>query len=163
MDCASRWFIGVCVWSLLTYATAADVAQPGEYEGRIIQEIRFDPPRQPVANEDLSRSVTFRKGAPLHLADVRTVIKQLYATGRFDNIEIDTEPAANGVVLIVRTKEQWFVGGVEVMGKVNRPPNEGQLANATRLQLGTPFNDDEVETAVKGIRTQLERNLRGGQ
>ena len=40
---------------------------------------------------------------------------------------------------------------MEVLGKVSQPPNEGQLANATRLELGTPYMDDNLQVAVKGM------------
>ena len=92
-------------------------------------------------------------------AAVRSAIKSLYATGRYTDVEISAEPAgADGLALVVRTKDQWFVGPVEVQGKLNKPPNAGQLSNATALQLGQPFSDDELRGAVLGMQSLLERN-----
>jgi len=137
---------------------AADLAAPATYEGRPITAIRYDPAVQPVAAESLQRMGLFHPGEPLRVADVRDAIKRLYATGAYSDVEIDAEPAANGVELVIRTAEQWFVGPVEVRGKVSYPPNRGQLANATQLQLGAPFDDGQIQTAAQGIRSLLERN-----
>src|SRR5262249_40364875 len=63
-----------------------------------------------------------------------------------------------GVRVIFRTKSQWFVGPIDVTGKIHAPPNSNQIASATRLDLGTVFNDSDVDAAVTKIRTLLERN-----
>jgi outer membrane protein insertion porin family len=137
---------------------ADDLAPPSEYEGRTIEQVRFEPQLQPVAPADLVRLVPFQPGTPLHLAEVRDAIKRMYGTGEYADIEIAAEPSATGVVLVIRTREQWFVGPVDVRGKVNLPPNAGQLANAARLEMGTPFEDENVQAATNGIQNLLQRN-----
>ena len=159
----SRTALLRCCWFGLILTQSADpqdstLAPPEAYEGKAITEVRFDPLRQPVSQADLARMVPFQPGTPLHLADVRNAIKQLYATGRYSNIEIETQPAANGVALVIRTTEQWFVGPVEVQGSVKNPPNPEQLANATRLELGAPYDDADLQTAEKGMTDLLQRN-----
>jgi outer membrane protein assembly complex protein YaeT len=136
-----------------------NLSPPDAYEGKPIAEVRFDPPSQPVMRADLARVMAFRPGTPLHLAEVRTAIKKLYSTGLYSNIEIDTQPGPGGaVILVIRTTEQWFVGPVELQGKVNNPPNSGQLVNATRLQLGTPYEDADLQTAQKCMADLFQRN-----
>jgi hypothetical protein len=71
---------------------------------------------------------------------------------------IDAEPSGNGINLVIRTAEQWFVGPVEVRGKVKAPPNDGQLANAARLDLGTPFDEEDLDNALKSMTDLLQRN-----
>src|SRR5260370_18691186 len=139
-------------------AFAEDLTPSAEYEGRAVLHVRFEPAAQPLASGDLNRLVALADGAPLHLADVRAAIKRLYGTGNYSDIEVDTEPAPGGLNLVFRTTTQWFVGPVEVTGKVHLPPSTAQLASATRLDLGTPFNDGDVDTAVNNLRTLLERN-----
>ena len=137
---------------------AADVAPRAAYEGQRIVNIRFDPPAQPVTSEDLNGLLKWKAGDVLNLTDVRAAIKRLYATGSYSSIDVETEPAAGGVELVIRTTEQWFIGPVEARGKVNLPPSEGQLADAARLELGQPFGDDDLDRALKGMRGLLERN-----
>ena len=71
---------------------------------------------------------------------------------------MEAVPEGNGVVLVIRTDEQFFVGPVEVRGKVKMPPNEGQLQNASRLELGTPFEEADLQTATESMRDLLQRN-----
>jgi outer membrane protein insertion porin family len=151
-----RCFLCTCFFSLTI--PGADLAPSSEYEGRPISEIRYEPQSQPVARADLQRLVPFPAGTPLHMADVREAIKRLYGTGDYSNIEVEAVPDGASVALVFRTTEQWFVGPVEVHGKVKMPPNEGQLQNATRLELGTPFDDADVQTATESMRGLLQRN-----
>jgi outer membrane protein assembly complex protein YaeT len=142
----------------ISAARAADLAPPSAFEGKQISEIRFDPVQQPVVRADRARILPFHAGEPLRMEDVQTAIKKLYATGEYANIEVEALPEANGITLIFHTVEQWFVGPVEVRGKAGTPPNTGQLANATRLQLGTPYEEGDVKEATDGMRDLLERN-----
>src|SRR5438067_1991332 len=132
--------LAICGCLLLPFLLSAQ----DEYEGQPVVQIRYEPQVQPLAPADLARLLRFETGKPLHLAEVRETIKRLYATGEYADIQVTAEPAANGVTLVIRTTEQWFVGPVEVRGKASVPPNEGQLANAARLALGTPFEEDDV-------------------
>lgn len=151
-----HWVIFACLCAF--GLRGADLAPASEFEGKPIAEIRFDPLQQPIVRAERARLLPFQPGTPLHVADVQAAIKKLYATGEYANIEVEAQPAPNGVTLIIHTTEQWFVGPVEVRGKVKNPPNAGQLSNATRLQLGTPFDDGDVQSATEGMRDLLERN-----
>ena len=149
---------GCFLFACLPSLKSDDLAVPKEYEGRPIEAVRFEPPLQPVARVDLNRLVPLLPGTPLRQSDVRDAIKRLYNTGEYQDIEVTWEPSPTGVVLVFRTVEQWFVGPVEVRGKVSLPPSEGQLANSARLELGTPFNDEDIDTAAKGIQDLMQRN-----
>src|SRR5262249_50869320 len=142
---------------LCTRGWAADLTPPEAYEGRPVAAVRWDPPTQPVARADLARLLPIEPGAPLHLTTVREAIKKLYATGDYSNIQVEVEPAGKEIPLVIRTPEQWFAGPVQATGKANPPPPAGQLANATRLELGTPFDDSDLKTASEGVRNLLER------
>src|SRR5438309_1362851 len=125
---------GLLGWFLLASPAAShaeDLSLPKDYEGRAISGVRFEPPLQPLAPADLHRLVPFQTGTPLRLSEVRDSIKRLYSTGEYQDVEVGWETSADGVVLVFRTVEQWFVGPVEVRGKVRLPPSEGQLANAS--------------------------------
>jgi len=135
------------------------LSDPYVYSGKRIVSLRFEPALQPLTDAQLRRSLPLKNGSVLTAAAVRSAIKSLYATGRYTDVEISAEPAGpDGLALVVRTKEQWFVGPVEVQGKLNKPPNLGQLSNATALRLGQPFSEEELPGAVKGMQSLLERN-----
>ncbi len=150
-------FLGLLFVFMLP-SSAADIAPRSSYEGQRIVNVRFEPPTQPVDSDDLNRLLTWKPGDALRLADVRAVIKRLYATGSYASIDINAEPAPGGVEVVVRTTEQWFIGPIEVHGKMNLPPSEGQLADASRLELGQPFEEEDIDRAVKGINGLLKRN-----
>lgn len=147
-----------CMLSVCALSYAADLAPPDAYEGRPISAIRYEPPSQPVSRQDLARHVTLKPGTSLRLEEVRDVIKRLYATGAYSNIEVEAVPEGAGVALVFRTGEQFFMGPVEVGGDVNMPPNRGQLQNASRLELGAPVEDADVQTATENLRSLLQRN-----
>lgn len=148
----------VLLLTLAPVMAGATLAPLSTYEGMPIVNVRFDPPAQPLESADLNRLLTWKHGEALHLTDVQAAIKKLYATGVFASIEVNADPAPGGVEVVIRTSEQWFVGPVETRGRVNSPPNEGQLTDSSQLQLGTPFSDDDLTKAVTGLRRMLQRN-----
>ena len=103
----------------------------------------------------LFRSVKTAK--PLSGADIRTTIQNLYSTGRFADIQIEAEPLDQGIKLIIATTPTFFVSQVSVLG-AKEPPNEGQLAGSTKLQLGAEFMDNDAETAVENMVDRLRAN-----
>ncbi len=157
-----RCCLPLCAVLFLGHLNAADNAAPlaprAEYEGKIVTAIRWEPPSQPLAPADLARIMPFHYGMRLTLAGVREAIKRLYSTGDYSSIEVETEPAPTGVVLIFRTTEQWFIGPVDVHGKITHTPNRGQLMNAARLNLGTAYSDSDLQRALNGMRRLLQRN-----
>lgn len=126
-----------------------------QYEGKRIVEIGFSPPEQPVDPAELRTLVPLKAGAPLHIADVRSAIQKLFATGYYEDIQVDAEPSGEGVSVRFITRSNWFVGRVSVSGKVADPPNRGQMVNATRLQLGQPFHEDNTPQSEDGLRKML--------
>ena len=142
-------------------------AQTAKYEGQPIADIQYSPPEQPLTAAELANAVPLKKGAPLRLADVHAAIERLYATGAYEDIQVDGEPAvapAQGVTVRIVTQNSWFVGNVAVMGRISDPPNSGQLVNVTRLNLGQPFTEADMAPAQTAIEHLLESNgLHGGQ
>ena len=83
-------------------------AQASRYEGQPIAEIQFVPPDQPLSAAELNAVVPLKKGEPLRLADVHAAIERLYATGVFEDIQVDAEPAlapGAGVSAAIRHQE----------------------------------------------------------
>jgi outer membrane protein assembly complex protein YaeT len=136
-------------------------AQTAKYEGQLIADIQYAPPEQPLTAAELANVVPLKKGAPLRLADVHAAIERLYATGAYEDIQVDAEPApppAAGIIVRIVTKNSWFVGNVAVLGRISDPPNQGQLVNVTRLNLGQPFTEADVPPAQQAIERLLVSN-----
>src|SRR5207244_11443542 len=80
---------------------ADDLAPPHEYEGRTIEQLRFEPQLQPVSRADLARLVPFQPGMPLQLAELRHAITRIYGTADYADIAISTEASPAAVVLLI--------------------------------------------------------------
>jgi outer membrane protein assembly complex protein YaeT len=133
-------------------------AQTAKYEGLRIADIQFVPPEQPLAPGELNAIFPLKKGAPLRMADVHAAIERLYATGDYEDIQVDAQPAGADVTVRILTKNSWFIGNVAVQGHTSDPPNRGQLVNATRLTLGQPFIESEIAPAQTDMQRLLEAN-----
>ncbi len=134
--------------------TVSDV----EFEGRPVARVAWDPPTQPVDTDDLAKVLPIKTGQAYRAADVRAAIERLYATGRYQDIQVDATPAGAGVALTFITKNSWFIGHVSASEDFAEPPSTGQIVNASRLQLGARFDEAQIPTAVENIRRLLIQN-----
>lgn len=133
-------------------------AQQSRWEGRRIANIQFVPPEQPLEPGEIKQILPLAIGSPLHMRDVRAAIERLYATGRYEDIQVDAEPHNGDVIIRFVTSDAHFIGHVSVSGNVPEPPNTGQLVNATRLELGQPFSEDKVAAASENLKHLLDAN-----
>ena len=101
------------VW-LLWAVPALAWCEAEQYEGKRIIDIQFSPPEQPVDSVELRELVPLQRGAPFRMADIQTAIQKLFATGCYEDIQVDAEPATDGVRVRFITKNSWFVGPVTV-------------------------------------------------
>jgi len=142
---------------VLTGPQAARLAASQSLEGKTIRSIEYVPPQQPLPQQELAQTVPLQPGSPLNLEQVRSAIKALYATGRFQDVVVEAGEIAGGVVLRIVTASKWFVGTVEVDG-VSEPPNQGQLVAATKLVLGRDFREEELGESVRSLEEKLRAN-----
>jgi outer membrane protein insertion porin family len=127
------------------------------YEGQVVGRIDFDPPDQPIPRDRLDRLLPIHPGDRLKLADVHTAIQNLYQTGRFANISISAFNEGSTLVLNISTELSYFVGQVTI-DNVQEPPNKGQLSTASKLELGKPFEDNDMEQAVQNMVERMRAN-----
>jgi hypothetical protein len=71
---------------------------------------------------------------------------------------VDAEIRDGELILRFITQNNWFIGRVAVKGQFKSPPNAGQLANASRLELGELQTDEKMNQALEGIQ-QLSRAM----
>ena len=129
-----------------------------EFGGRTVTVVRYEPAQQPVDARDLQRMQLVQPGEPLDLNQVATSIDNLYASGLYDDIQVDAEPEGSGVAIRFITRARLFIGNVSAVGHISDPPSRGAILSDSRLYLGTPFNPDEVETARKNIEQTMRNN-----
>ena len=129
-----------------------------KYEGQVVREIKF----HGIAgtNPDMLRSLLLvKEGEPLDREGLRESIRVLYATGRFSSLHVEAAPALGGITLTFVTTENYFNGNVNVEGLNPRtPPRPNQLVNASKLDLGELFSDDNVKRAVERMNKVMGDN-----
>src|SRR5689334_1077740 len=108
-------------------------AQVSRFEGKRIVDIQYSQPGV-LDPADLERAQPLRKGEPLREEDVAHAIDGLFATGRYKDIRIEAEAAGtDGVVVRFVTEPQYFVGGVQVEGKMKQPPNRAETVSNAQI------------------------------
>jgi outer membrane protein insertion porin family len=133
-------------------------AQTSSFEGKSILELRYEPSPQPLTAPDLERLQLLRVGAPLRSSEVAETIDRLFATGRYQDIQVDAESRGDGVVVVFLTQSNRFVEHVSTVGKIVNPPNAGQIVSAAQLELGSRFQPDALSTAEKNIQQLFTSN-----
>ena len=125
------------------------------YEGLSVASIHFEGP-PPDDHQRLLALVEQPVGAPLDKRKVRESLRNLYATGRFADVEVQAQrQRSNEVVLVFRATENYFIGAVQIEG-VPDVLRESQLINATKLELGELFTEEKVEAGLGSMKDVLE-------
>jgi len=141
---------------------ASAVPQPSgmdALEGLPVVQITFEPTAQPLEQSVVNDLIPFHVGQPFHARQTDGAIEKLYATGRYEDIQIDAEPQAPaGVALRFITKNSWFFGHVDIQGEVSEPPNVGQIVSVAGLALGQPFDAAQVSSGEEKVRQLLVNN-----
>ena len=96
-------------------------------------------------------------GAPLDREKIAQSLRQLYATGLFETIEVDASHDANGVNLLFNGSPRGFIGVVTVTGAKGATMN-AQLVAASRLNPGTRFSETRLSAAQGRMRQALADN-----
>ena len=97
------------------------------------------------------------EGAPLNPEDVRKSLRQLFATGLFETIEVEGVAQPDGVSLIFHGTPRTFIGTVSVDGAKGATMNT-QLSRATQLAAGHRFTAAKLTQALAEMRSTLADN-----
>jgi outer membrane protein insertion porin family len=144
--------------ALLLVPAALLSAQDSAYFGQRVVRVEYSPAKQPADRVDLNASQLVKVGAPLRREDVAGTIDNLFATGYYEDIQVDAETAPGGVVVRILTTPVTFVGHVDVEGKIKSPPNGGQILSAVRLTVGTPFHEEQLQSARTDMDQLFKQN-----
>lgn len=148
------WSSACCLAALLVPGAPAEAS---EYEGRLVEAVRFETSAQPLSDAELLAICGIRPGSVYRAADVRRAMSKLYATGRFDDIAADARLDKDAVWLTFRLSNRWFVGQQGITG-VREPPTATQLLNVTKLGLGEPYSEGAMQHAVEQVTSLLRAN-----
>jgi outer membrane protein insertion porin family len=96
-------------------------------------------------------------GKPLNADHIRESLRQLYASGLFESIEVAGVPDGDGVDLIFRGLPRSFIGSVWVDGAKGATMN-AQLERAAQLTAGTRFTEAKLANATKQMLETLAEN-----
>jgi outer membrane protein insertion porin family len=96
-------------------------------------------------------------GKPLNPDQLKSSLRQLYATGLFDTIDVEGARETDGVALTFVGTPRTFVGVVGVYGATGGTMN-AQLARAAQLDAGSRFTPDKMSRALEQMRDTLAAN-----
>ena len=151
----SGWLVAILGICLGVPALAQ--SSTNELLGKPIAEIKFAG-NEAVSADPLTEYLTIRVGDKFEQAGVSSSIKSLFATGKFSNIVVEADQNPQGVVLTFTLQGKYFVGAVYLDGRPKGPPSLRQLLNATKLELGRPYNDVEMRRAIAQMTRVMEDN-----
>ena len=151
-----RFFhLGTCLALFLIFPALAGAQ---EYWGKTVTAIAYEPGQQPIDPHDLTNSILISVGQPLDRLQLAASIDRLFATGLYDDVQVDGEPSSGGVSVRFITVPRRFIGHVDARGKIKDPPNRAVVIGDAQLSLGQPFDASLVETARKNIEEEMRRN-----
>jgi outer membrane protein assembly complex protein YaeT len=105
----------------------------------------------------LSGRLAQLEGAPLRRDDLKRSLRQLFATGLFETIDVEASAKQDGVALVFRGTPRTFIGTVSVDGAKGANINT-QLQRASQLAPGTRFNQARLTQALDEMRQTLGVN-----
>jgi outer membrane protein assembly complex protein YaeT len=125
--------------------------------GRRVHDIQFRGAPSILDARRLLSLIPQKADQPLDKRKVRASVQALYATGRFQDIQVAVELASeNQLSLVFIARENQFVGSVSAAGAPRRGPTARQLQNASKLQLGELLTAERMKQAIAGMEKLLE-------
>jgi outer membrane protein assembly complex protein YaeT len=97
------------------------------------------------------------EGAPFSPEKLKKSLRQLYATGLFETIEVEGSRRQDGLALVFRGTPRTFIGNVSVDGAKGANINT-QLERACQLDPGTRFTAAKLSAALDQMRSTLGFN-----
>ena len=130
-----------------------------KYIGETVRELGF----RGVAGTNsamLHSLLLVHTGEPLDRDALRESIKVLYSTGRFSTLHVEaSQVEPDGVSLTFVATENYFNGDVDIQGlNPKTSPKPHQLVNASKLDLGELFTEDNVQRSIERMNKVMGDN-----
>lgn len=127
-----------------------------QFEGLTVRSVAFEGVSRERL-EPLPDRLPQQAGKPLDSGDLRRSLRQLFATGLYENVEAAATPVEGGIALVFRGKPRSFLGSVTVDGAKGATMNT-QLDGAAQLNAGTRFTPAKLNRAVEEMKSLLADN-----
>jgi len=125
----------------------------GAYDGLPVRGIAF----AGVTADRLSTlpdRLQVKSGTPLKADDVQKSLRQLYASGLYQEIRAEGSRSGDGVAIVFRGEPRIFIGTVTVEGAKGATVST-QLERASQLQPGTRYSEAKLRRAVEQMHQAL--------
>src|SRR5579875_3880581 len=86
-------FLFFCLWRPFSLFSQQ------EFSGKTVKSVAYEPALQPIDERDLRDMQLVQPGQPLDLRQVATTIDHLFASGLYDDIQVDAQPSGDGVAI----------------------------------------------------------------
>ena len=136
-----------------------ELSGAAKFQGEMVRDIQFR--GITGTNTTMLRNLTLVKPGELLDRDaLRESIIMLYSTGRFSTLHVEAAPAEpSGITLTFVATENFFNGDVNVVGLNTRTlPRPHQLINASKLDLGALFSEDNLKRALERMTKVMGDN-----
>jgi outer membrane protein assembly complex protein YaeT len=127
-----------------------------KWQGLTVKRISFEGV-DAARLDPLTSQLAQAEGAPLDAENLRKSVRQLFATGLYDTIQVDGEPVEGGVALTFSGTARTFIGSVSVIGAKGATIN-AQLDRASQLNAGARYTPAKLAQALANMRQTLEDN-----
>lgn len=152
------FLLGLVSLSPLCRVRAQAISEKQDFNGKTVTSVAYEPPSQPVDPRDLQRMQLVQPGQPYSSAQIAGSIDRLYASGLYDDIQVDAEASGAGVTIRFLTKPRRFIGHVGAQGQIKDPPSRAVIISDSQLTLGYPYDEETLATARKTIEQELRQN-----
>jgi outer membrane protein assembly complex protein YaeT len=108
-------------------------------------------------NDPILKELQQKAGEPLAPEKVRADLRRLFASGRYRDIEVSSEPNGSGITLIYAGVARYYVGRVQIDG-IKQERLASLLEYATQLEPGTIFKNEAIPAALAAVKDSLAQN-----
>ena len=136
--------------------TEAGADSLAQWEGLPVRRISFEGVSAGRLTP-LPGHLTQAEGTPLNREELKRSLRQLFATGLYENVEVEGERRQDGVFLVFRGAPRTFIGSVSVYGARGSTLNT-QLERASQLAAGARYTPAKLNQALEEMRRTLSEN-----
>ncbi|MEO6965446.1 MAG: POTRA domain-containing protein, partial [Acidobacteriaceae bacterium] len=127
-----------------------------DWYGLTVRSVRFEGVTAQDIN-GLREKLALQPGNKLSRQTIQDSLHALFASGLYRDIVAQGTQSSGQVEVVFRGVPQMFLRRVSIQG-MKQSTLAAQIQRATRLELGEPFTEAELDAATLHLRQALERN-----